>query len=191
MHLRRVLVALAVLIAGCTADTDAGPAAPPASTSTMASATVGTTQPPDTPTSVTTSQAPTTVAQAAEIPPLLAARTIRRLTIDGETWLVAVADTPTLRSSGLMFVEDLLDLDGMVFVWPDDTTSAFWMQDTLIPLDIAFFDAAGVLLEVLSMLPCEVEDCPTYGIDRPYRYAVEARPGAFAGVAEGALLELP
>lgn len=93
--------------------------------------------------------------------------------------LLAVADSPQLRSQGLMGVTDLLDLDGMLFYWRHEASGGFWMKDTLIPLDIAWFAEDGSFAGRASMVPCVAEPCEIYspgeGID--FRYAIEARPG--------------
>jgi uncharacterized membrane protein (UPF0127 family) len=82
-----------------------------------------------------------------------------------------------------MGVADLGALRGMLFVWPDDVSSGFWMKDTLIPLDIAFFAADGSLVDRLSMVPCEADPCPSYRPSGPYRTALEVPAGGFEGVA--------
>ena len=72
------------------------------------------------------------------------------------------------------------DLDGMLFVWDEDTASAFHMTDTLIPLDIAFFSVGGGLVDRLIMEPCTADPCPLYsaaGLFGLYRYALEAPAG--------------
>ena len=110
---------------------------------------------------------------------------IDEIELGGSLWMVAVADTPELRARGLMGVTDLGALDGMLFVFPHDSTSRFWMFGTRMPIDIAFFDAEGELVgEVISMTPCRSEagSCPTYGVDEPYRYAVETEAGGFEGM---------
>jgi len=104
-------------------------------------------------------------------------------------WL-AVADDADLRRRGLMNVTTLEPLDGMMFVFEDDTTAGFWMKDTLIALDIAFFDAEGLLVAVRSMVPCEADSCPTYSAGAPYRFAVEVAGGGFADLPSDARLEL-
>jgi uncharacterized membrane protein (UPF0127 family) len=124
------------------------------------------------------------------VPPQLEGRfDVREVSLAGDAWTVAVADTSELRAQGLMNVEDLLDLDGMVFVWEHEVEGTFWMKDTLIPLDIAFFDDAGALLGVLTMQPCTAEPCESYGIGMPFQYALEARAGALADVSGGSRLE--
>lgn len=90
-----------------------------------------------------------------------------------------------------MNTADLEDLDGMLFVYEEETISSFVMRNTLIPLDIAFFNEAGELMEVLSMVPCESEPCPLYTPALPFRWALEAEPGSFSDLPPGALLEVP
>lgn len=91
--------------------------------------------------------------------------------------LVAVADTPELRSRGLMEVGDLGDLDGMLFVFDAEVTVDFVMRNTLIPLEIAFFDDDGVEVDRLEMIPCGEEPCPLYGAAAGFRYALEMPAG--------------
>ena len=117
----------------------------------------------------------------------LAAFEVIEVTVGGEAWTVAFADTPALRSQGLMGVIGLGGLDGMLFSWPEDATSGFWMKDTLIPLDIAFFAADGSLVDLLPMVPCETDPCATYRPSGRYRFALEARSGGFEGFDPAAL----
>ncbi len=114
----------------------------------------------------------------------------RTITIDGRELAVAVADKPALRSRGLMGVTDLGGLDGMLFVFPSDTEGGFWMKNTLIALDIAFFDVDGGFVDRFAMEPCIEDPCPGYRRSSPYRYAVEAPAGDLDFVTEGSVLEL-
>lgn len=102
--------------------------------------------------------------------------------MSGEPWVVAVADDSHERAQGLRGVSVLDDVDGMLFVWDEDTTTPFVMEDTSMPLDIAFFAADGTLVDLLAMEPCEVAPCPRYEARGPYRYALEAPRGAFAAM---------
>jgi uncharacterized membrane protein (UPF0127 family) len=129
---------------------------------------------------VTTVTAPGTSDYVAEVPIIpgpLAGFETDTIALDGEELLVAVADTPELRRQGLMSVPDLLDLDGMLFVFSNETTTGFWMKDTLIPLDIAFFDANGKFVDGFVMEPCVTPGCPTYRPSGSYRYALEMAVG--------------
>jgi len=96
---------------------------------------------------------------------------------------VAVAETNEQRAQGLMGVENLGPLDGMLFVFGNEAVRSFWMKDTLFPLDVAFFDADGFLVSKTSMATCLDDDCPSYSSELPAQYALEAPLGALADLA--------
>lgn len=130
-------------------------------------------------TSTTSTVAPssTTTSAVAVDTGDLAGFELAQVMLGDTTLLVALAASNSQRAQGLMFVEDLGDLDGMLFVFSIDVTSAFWMKNTLLPLDIAFFDAGGILVDRLEMVPCEADPCPRYQAAGPYRFALEAPSG--------------
>ncbi len=107
-----------------------------------------------------------------------------------EELAVELARTAGERSRGLMFREDLPEDRGMLFVFPNDTKTGFWMKDTLISLSIAFIAADGVILDVQEMEPLSTV------LHRPpssYRYALEVNQGWFGrhGLGTGDRVELP
>ena len=133
----------------------------------------------------TTTTTTTTTAVAAD--QLVGFATIT-VNVSGETWTVAMADTPALRAQGLMGVTDLGGRDGMLFVFAEDVSGGFWMKDPLIPLDIAFFDADGVLVDLLTMVPCESDPCPIYTPAGAYRYAIETDVGRWEAIDQPGLV---
>jgi len=56
---------------------------------------------------------------------------------------VWVADNDVRRMRGLMFVKDLADDAGMLFVYPQSQEVGIWMKNTPLPLDILFVNADG------------------------------------------------
>ncbi len=103
---------------------------------------------------------------------------------------VVVADELVERVQGLMNVPSLPDDAGMLFVWPTDTQSGFWMKDTVIPLSIAFVTAGGVIIDIQDLEPLSEE---LIAAPQPYRYAVEVNQGWFADndVRVDDLVQLP
>ena len=107
------------------------------------------------------------------------------LRLDGTPFRPQLALTSEQRSRGLMR-RSPAPADGMLFVFPSNTTGGFWMKDTLVPLRILFFDAAGERVRKLSMTPCKRDPCRVYEPGRRYRFALElpasdTRPGRILG----------
>ena len=61
---------------------------------------------------------------------------------------VELADDPATRASGLMFRTEMAKSSGMLFLYDRPQTAVFWMKNTLIPLDMIFADATGVVQHV-------------------------------------------
>ena len=61
---------------------------------------------------------------------------------------IELAISPQERARGLMFRETLPGRSGMLFVFDPPQPVAFWMKNTLIPLDIIFVDRAGTVTHV-------------------------------------------
>jgi uncharacterized membrane protein (UPF0127 family) len=97
-----------------------------------------------------------------------------RLKLDGVAFRPELAMTGDARSLGLMN-RRRAPADGMLFVFHRDTTGAFWMKNTLVPLTIVFFDRNGNRVRKLSMVPCKADPCPVYEPGRRYRFALELR----------------
>ncbi len=94
------------------------------------------------------------------------------------------------RKRGLMGVNSLGEVAGMVFEWPETSLGSFWMKDTLIPLEIAFIDTGGVVFAIFDMEPCIEEPCPSYQPDGAYHLALEWPSGALGiSVGDGIRLE--
>jgi uncharacterized protein len=102
-----------------------------------------------------------------------------RLAVGGRCLRVVIADSGAERARGLMDRIDLGDYQGMLFVSPVASSSAFTMSGTRVPLDIAWYDADGRRSNAAEMVPCrgEIADCPLYRPGSPWRFALETLHG--------------
>ena len=83
---------------------------------------------------------------------------------------IELALTPQQRTTGLMFRTELPDNAGMLFVFPDAAERAFWMKDTLLPLRLAYIDAAGTITSIHALTPLSTTSVPS---TREIVYALE------------------
>jgi len=99
---------------------------------------------------------------------------------DGDlmSWCLLAAIEAAQRARGLMEVTDLQGYSGMAFLYPEDSTGAFYMRNTPTPLSIAYVAADGSVVSITDMEPCEDrEGCPTYPPGGPFRTAIEVVQG--------------
>ncbi|MGB1035259.1 MAG: DUF192 domain-containing protein [Primorskyibacter sp.] len=104
---------------------------------------------------------------------------------------IHVADDPAERSRGLMFVEAMPRFSGMLFVYEQPQRVAFWMKNTLIPLDMIFADARGVVQHV--HVNAQPQDLTTIPGGEAIQYVLEINGGLsrVLGIAPGTQLRHP
>ena len=104
----------------------------------------------------------------------------RIVSIGDESWTVYEGT-----GDGMRGLPGFGDRAGMLFdlgQTVDPAGVAFTMEGVGFPIDIAWFDVDGELVNVASMVPCDAVPCPLYRADGPYRWAIEAPVGSFAGL---------
>ncbi len=108
------------------------------------------------------------------------------ITTDNGTITVSleIADSESERSKGLMNRDSLAENAGMLFIWPEDTLSSFWMKDTAISLDIIFIDSGAQVVFIAENTTPLSEDLITP--TSSFRYVLEVN----AGFAESTGLEV-
>ncbi len=115
----------------------------------------------------------------------LASRVATALVVFGsDTVRAEVANTPALRSRGLMYRDAVPEGTGMLFVFDTEGERSFWMQNTYVALDLAFIDADFRVVDIQQMEP---ETTDIHDGARPAMFALEVRQGWFAekGIAVG------
>jgi uncharacterized protein len=94
------------------------------------------------------------------------------LRLDGVTFHPELALTSAQQTRGLMFRKQAPS-DGMLFVFRRASVGGFWMKNTLVPLEIVFFDTRGRAVHRFLMAPCRKDPCHIYDPVKQYRYALE------------------
>jgi len=114
------------------------------------------------------------------------------LKIGKDSAYVELALTEAERQHGLMFRPRMSAEDGMLFAYTEEGNHSFWMMNTLIPLDIAFFADDGTLVNVneTPMYPDPRNPGSNYATSNskgPARYVLEMNLGWFRkkGLVDG------
>ncbi len=93
---------------------------------------------------------------------------------------VELAQTQNERNKGLMFRQNLSENKGMLFLFDSVSIKTFWMKNTLIPLDIIWFDSNFVILGVSENThPCELNQCKKYNSPKNTKFVLETNAGFF------------
>lgn len=110
------------------------------------------------------------------------------LIINGKLIQAEVADEEGERNRGLMQRRGLAPDQGMLFVYPGERALSFWMKDTIIPLSIAYINAAGLIISIKDLQPLDQRSVSSDGLAR---FALEMDQGWFAqnGIQVGAVVE--
>jgi uncharacterized membrane protein (UPF0127 family) len=104
---------------------------------------------------------------------------------------VEIADTGPERAEGLMFREKMAATHGMLFVYDKAGPVAFWMENTLIPLDMIFVGADGTVVSVHeNARPLDRTGIPS---GAPAQFVLEINGGMAArlGIAAGSQMRHP
>jgi uncharacterized membrane protein (UPF0127 family) len=101
-----------------------------------------------------------------------------KVCIRGSCFSVEIADTPDEREAGLMYRETLGEDRGMLFIFEQDGKHAFWMKNTLIPLDMIWIDKGTRIVHIeRDVKPCSDDPCPSYSSPEEALYVLEINAG--------------
>jgi uncharacterized membrane protein (UPF0127 family) len=97
---------------------------------------------------------------------------------------VEVAATPEQQERGLMFRNSIAADHGMIFPYEPAQEVAFWMKNTLIPLDIIFIRGDGTIVRITKAEAMDLTPLPS---GEPIIGVLEIRAGRAAelGIKEG------
>ena len=103
---------------------------------------------------------------------------------------VEIADTPEALRKGLMWRTGMDDTMGMLFIFENADSKAFWMKNTLTPLDIIFVSESGGVINIAANT--KPMSTTRYKSNGPVKYVVEVIAGFCArhGVVEGTVINI-
>jgi uncharacterized membrane protein (UPF0127 family) len=94
-----------------------------------------------------------------------------------------IADEPQEQAAGFQFIApEVIDQSLILFIFSEQRVTRFHMRNVRAPLDIAFIASGGAIIDIQRMQPDVTAAAPfgrTYGPDKPFQYALEARAGFF------------
>ena len=105
-------------------------------------------------------------------------------------FVVEVAATPEQQERGLMFRKEIAPDRGMIFPYDPPRNVAFWMRNTLIPLDMLFIRSDGTIARIATAKPLDETPVPA---GEPIGAVLEIRGGRAAelGIREGDKVDWP
>ena len=83
---------------------------------------------------------------------------------------IEVVSNSQERKLGLMYRENLPYDNAMFFIWEHKKKQCMWMRNTYIPLNVAYLDSSGKILEIYDMVPLSDESVCS---KKRVRYALE------------------
>ena len=93
---------------------------------------------------------------------------------------IEIAETEAAREKGLMFRTSMAPDAGMLFDFHAEGQRAFWMQNTLIPLDMIFVGEDGIVRTIHeNARPMDTTAIPS---DVPVRFVIEIAGGRSAEI---------
>lgn len=96
---------------------------------------------------------------------------------------VEIARTQEERERGLQFRSSLGEKEGMLFIFPELGRHSFWMKDTLISLDMIWFDENQRVVTILRDVPiCSEDPCPVYAPAGQAKYVLEVNAGCVSSL---------
>ena len=98
---------------------------------------------------------------------------------------VELASTEADRARGLMYRNHLEPDAGMLFLFPEPSPLAFWMKNTLIPLDMLFLDQDRRVLGIVENADARDGDTPAGGGALPVRAGDRRRTQPTVGCRAG------
>ena len=103
----------------------------------------------------------------------------QQICINEKCFNIELAKTESERKQGLMYRTHLNEDSGMLFLFQEESKHAFWMKNTLLPLDLIWIDKNKDIIKIKKETPpcLETTLCPSYFPDSDSLYVLEINGG--------------
>lgn len=108
---------------------------------------------------------------------------MKTIEIGNKRYKVKIAETEQEKEKGLQGITELPENEGMLFIYDKPQTVGFWMDKTLIPLDIVFIDEDQDVISIYTGKPND----KTIAEEDNVKYVLEVN--ANSSIEEGDTLE--
>ena len=92
---------------------------------------------------------------------------------DDACFKIKIPRTQEEMQQGLMYVDYMPENEGMLFIFNEPRPHAFWMKNTLIPLDMIWLDETLDVVYIQTAVPCTQEPCTIYAPNTTALYTLE------------------
>jgi len=99
------------------------------------------------------------------------------VSFSNKTIVVEFADSAQERALGLMYRRSMCTDCGMLFEFDNKKIGSIWMKNTYIPLDLAYIDSDGTIIDIFQLAPFDLTPVMS---SQPVLYALEMNVGWFA-----------
>ncbi|WKC79116.1 DUF192 domain-containing protein [Borreliella turdi] len=101
----------------------------------------------------------------------------KEVVINGFKFFVKIASNEFDRAKGYMGTEKVEYGNGMLFVFKKEQNLSFWMENTSLPLEIAYIDSNGIIKEIYGLKPFSRANVKSI---YKAKYALEFPRGSFS-----------
>jgi hypothetical protein len=100
-----------------------------------------------------------------------------KLYVGPEVVTAELAMTQVQVATGMMFRKQMAESEGMLFVFARPHRTSFYMKNTVLPLNVAYLDSDGTILELHELEP--LNETPVEAASDKVQYVLEMNKGWF------------
>jgi uncharacterized membrane protein (UPF0127 family) len=111
-----------------------------------------------------------------------------KLFVAEQELIAEIARAPVEIATGMMFRTNLLETEGMLFVFPVPGPKNFYARNCLIPLSVAYIAPDGTVLQIVELQPGDEKGVSSWSTN--VQFVLEVRHGWFDrhGIRPGAIV---